>query len=114
NASAALAALRESERLQERDRRAESDRRYAVLSANFDSARQREHIEALQHGAQVAQAQLSRQRVLRNSLLAGAGLLALVAVLLYGHARQRRRAGDALAAHNRALAAALAAAERER
>lgn len=114
DSAAALAALRESEDLFARERRLASDRRYGVLSAYFDSGRQRRRIEALQEGAAADALRLERQESLRNVLVAGGVLLAALAGWLLGLVRRRQRAARELAAHNRSLATALAAAERER
>ena len=114
DAAGALAALRESVGLFERERQLENDRRYAVLAAHFDSSRQRERIEALQEGAVAVAGELSRQRSLRDVLLAGAVLMGLLACLLWLRNRRRRRSEEQLDAHNRSLSTALQAAERER
>lgn len=114
DSATALAALRESEDLFADERQLASDRRYAVLSAYFDSARQNSRIEALEEGAAADAQRLERQDSLRNALAAGGVLLAALAGWLLGLVRRRQRAARELAAHNRSLAVALAAAERER
>jgi signal transduction histidine kinase len=110
----ALVALREAEALEDQGRRDEGDRRYAVLAGYFDSEKQRLNIAALNDRATADAAELASQRLLRNSLLAGSTLLAAIALLLYARIRQRHGAERELAAHNRQLEAALAAADRER
>src|SRR5690606_34282906 len=76
--------------------------------------KQRLNIAALNDRATADAAELARQRVLRNSLIAGSALLAAIALLLYARVRQRQRAERELAAHARRLEAALATADRER
>ncbi len=110
----ALAALRELEIIESAKRSEDSQRRFAVLSAQFAAERQRSEIALLRERATAQSAVLDQARLLRNSLIGGSVLLLALLLVLVGRIRQRRRGEAQLAERNQALAQALAEAEAQR
>lgn len=110
----ALAAMREAESLASRINRDAERRRFDLLSARYDSERQRAEIAQLRERAAAGEAEVATQRLQRNLALGAVLLVLLLGATLYGRTLRRRKDKEVLAEHNRALSTALGEADRQR
>ncbi len=92
----------------------QSQKRMAELEARFDAAEKDRAIADLEYQRELASAELTRHKTIRNASILGSGLLlALAGVITTGY-RLKRRAQRRLAATQRALAEQETEAARER